>query len=124
MQSQNIILQLERYDYQDIRSDKNFLQCAQEVPGGSESNELVIMSDKILLMNQLRGWDNMQFVATTSRIYLYSVEQNKIKRAVPYDQVQGVSIGLKEQIKKQAKVVSEQDYMSVEATSQGSQVTG
>jgi hypothetical protein len=74
VQSQNIILQLERYDYQDIRSNKNFLQCILDASGGGESEELVIMSDKVLFMNQVRGWDNMQFVATTRSIYLYSVE--------------------------------------------------
>lgn len=43
---------------------------------------------------------------------------------MPYDLVQGVSIGLSDQLKKHGKAnVSEQDYMSVEVISQGSFLT-
>lgn len=61
MQRQNIILQLERYDYQDIRSDKHFRQCVEEASGTptADEDDIVVMSDKIFLMNQFRGWDNM-----------------------------------------------------------------
>jgi len=76
------------------------MQEGNAIAYASDSEELVIMSDKILFMNQLKSWENMQFVATTSSLYLYSVEQSRVKRAVKYDKIQGVSIGLMEQLKK------------------------
>ena len=93
----NYLLQLERYDFQDVRQDKVIQKLLFDKT--RDPNDIILMSDKISIMTEYQDWSQQQFIITRKHLLIISLDSKKVKRHVEFKSVQGVSIGYREETK-------------------------
>lgn len=93
----NYLLQLERYDFQDVRQDKVIQKLLFEKT--RDPHDIILMSDKISIMTEYQDWSQQQFIITRKHLLIISLDSKKVKRHVEFRNVLGVSIGHREETK-------------------------
>ena len=122
---QNEILKLERYDYQDMRSDNLFVK--QMIDNQIDwQDETIVLSDKLQCMSDNSGeLKQMQMVISTKRVYFLSIEKKIIKKVFTFSQLMGLSIGLSDMLKNKGLPLNPQfSNSSGSVKSPGSEISG